>query len=231
MNNRDTIKKRQHEGEFIQPDKERAPLAEQFAQLVEEARRDPHIVALWLDGSRGKGVKVTEHSDYDVRMIVTDGVLDVYQTKYEHLGHSGLDLSVMAFTDFVSYADFGTEEEWDVDVICLAVGFSPMVELAGMLGCRFEYVPELGGYIPVHDRNMETDVSGIYIAGDMAGVEDASIAMEEGKLAGVAVAEKLGYLIPREARARKEELWESIQCLRKGPFGEAKYIAKERILL
>ncbi|MCP4756503.1 MAG: hypothetical protein GY866_37040 [Proteobacteria bacterium] len=40
---------------------EQDPLAERFEQLVEEARRDPCIMALWLDGSRGKGVNVTAH--------------------------------------------------------------------------------------------------------------------------------------------------------------------------
>jgi len=38
-------------------------------------------------------------------------------------------------------------------------------------------------------------VPGIYVAGDIAGVEEASTAMEEGKLAGIAIAESLGYLI------------------------------------
>ena len=55
-----------------QPNQKHESRAEQFVRLVEEARHDPHIVALWLDGSRGKGVKVTEYSDYDVRMLVTD---------------------------------------------------------------------------------------------------------------------------------------------------------------
>jgi len=104
------MKKPQHAGESTHQNPE---LADQFTHLVEEAKRDPQIVALWLDGSRGKGVKVTEHSDYDVRMIVADGMLDEYQAQYAHSGQGGLDLGVMTLTDFASYAEYGTEEAWD----------------------------------------------------------------------------------------------------------------------
>ena len=44
-----------------------------------------------------------------------------------------------------------------------------------------------------------TTVPGVYVAGDMTGVEEASTAMEEGKLAGIAAACSLGYLTPEQA--------------------------------
>jgi len=95
------------------PRQQQQELAEHFAHLVAVARRDPHIVALWLDGSRGKGVKVTEHSDYDVRMIVTDDALAAYQAKYEYPKVAGLDFCVMTMSAFESYAEYGGEEAWD----------------------------------------------------------------------------------------------------------------------
>ena len=62
----------------------------------------------------------------------------------------------------------GTEREYDVDVICLALGLTPLSELAWMAGCQFAYVPQLGGHVPIHDDNMQTTVPGIYAAGDCA---------------------------------------------------------------
>lgn len=82
----------------------------------------------------------------------------------------------------------------DVDVICVAVGLRPLSELAQMAGVHHEFIPELGGWMPMHDENMETSVDGIYVAGDTAGVEEASTAMDEGRLAGAAAAEALGHL-------------------------------------
>ena len=123
----------------------------------------------------------------------------------------------------------GTEREYEADVICLALGLTPLSELAWMAGCQFEYIPQLGGHVPVHDSNMETTVRGIYVAGDVSGIEEASTAMEEGKLAGIAVAEALGYLSAEEAASRKGAVLRRLDELRSGPFGEARNQAKERL--
>lgn len=125
----------------------------------------------------------------------------------------------------------GTEKSLDVDLICLAVGLGPMYDLAWITGCKFEYIEELGGYIPKHDKFMETSTEGIYTAGDSAGIEEASVAIEEGRLAGVAIAHSLGYIEDKEAFKRKKEILKRLHELRKGPFGEASKIAKERLLL
>lgn len=124
----------------------------------------------------------------------------------------------------------GTEEILEADTVCLAVGLSPMTELAWLAGCEFTYEPALGGHIPIHDENMETTVSGVYVAGDIAGVEEASTAMEEGRLAGIAAAEALGHYSAEEAKAMKDEVWSRLNALRTGPFGKARFDAKKRIL-
>lgn len=123
----------------------------------------------------------------------------------------------------------GTEKVYQVDCICLALGLTPLSELAWMAGCKFDYVPQLGGHIPVHNENMETTVPGIYIAGDVSGIEEASTAMEEGKLAGIAVAEALGYLSVEEAACKKEQILNRLDELRSGPFGGARKQGKERL--
>ncbi len=121
-----------------------------------------------------------------------------------------------------------TRRSIDVDVICLACGLSPLSELAWMAGCRFTYIPTLGGHVPIHDADMETTVPGLYVAGDVAGVEEASTAMEEGRLSGVAAAESLGWLAVEEAAAKKTEVRARLDDLRQGPFGEARRKAKAK---
>lgn len=120
----------------------------------------------------------------------------------------------------------GTEKQFEADTVCLAVGLSPLTELAWMAGCEFTYIPALGGHVPIHDRNMETTLPGIYVAGDITGVEEASSAMEEGRLAGVAAAESLGYIDAQKAEELKKEIWERLNALRTGPFGEGRFSAK-----
>lgn len=86
-----------------------------------------------------------------------------------------------------------TEKVYEVDALCLAVGLSPLNELLWQVGCQMRYVPELGGYVPVRSSTMETSVPGVYVAGDVAGVEEASSAILEGQVAGLAAADALGY--------------------------------------
>lgn len=113
----------------------------------------------------------------------------------------------------------GTEQDLKVDVICLAVGLSPLTELCFQAGCRMKYVPELSGHVPVRDEWLETTRPGLYVAGDVSGVEEASSAMVEGRLAGICAAYSLGYgeeQAPRLQREAQAELSE----LRAGPAGQ-----------
>lgn len=112
----------------------------------------------------------------------------------------------------------GTDKRIDVDTICLSVGLSPLTELLWQVGCQMKYIPPFGGHVPVRDENLETSVSGFYAAGDASGVEEASAAMIEGKIAGLAAAASLGY--DRDYVKQRKEYLADIRVLRSGPVGE-----------
>lgn len=78
----------------------------------------------------------------------------------------------------------------------------------------------------MHDDNMATTAPGIYVAGDITGVEEASSAMEEGKLAGIASAAALSYLDMDKAEQLKNEVQVRLSALRTGAFGEKRQKAK-----
>lgn len=122
----------------------------------------------------------------------------------------------------------GTEEVIDVDAITIAAGLKPLVEMAMMYGCEMKFDPVLGGWAPLHNRNMETTKEGVYIAGDITGVEEANTALEEGRLAGIDAAEKLGLISRAESELEKTKVWERLNGLRLGPHGEARHNAKMR---
>ena len=123
-----------------------------------------------------------------------------------------------------------SERTLEVDVICLAIGLKPNIELPLMAGCETMYLEELGGLVPIHDENMETTEEGIYVVGDCAGIEEASTAIESGRLAGVAAAEKLGYLSKDEAYEQKVQIRKILDGLRGGPFGEHRMRAKQQLI-
>lgn len=124
----------------------------------------------------------------------------------------------------------GSEKYLEVDTICIAVGLSPMAELAWSSGCRFAYLPELGGHVPIHSRGMETTQNNIYIAGDISGIEEASTAMEEGKIAGISIARSFGLLKKKSAEKLICEKEKNLSALRGGPMGKARKLAKEKLV-
>jgi len=84
------------------------------------------------------------------------------------------------------------ERRVEVDLLVVGYGFVPSVELCELAGCRTEYVPGLGGWVPVRDPRMQTTVPGVFAVGDGAGVAGALVAVEEGRIAGIAAAEQTG---------------------------------------
>ena len=110
----------------------------------------------------------------------------------------------------------GTEKHFDVDTICLAVGLSPMSQLLDQAGCRM--LDTKGGFVPECKADGATSVAGIYAAGDVSGIEEASSAMIEGRISGAAISCYLGYISEEEKTARIEELEAALSTLRKGMF-------------
>jgi len=79
----------------------------------------------------------------------------------------------------------GTERELVIDTICIAVGLTPSAELVAQAGGQLKYIPELGGYVPLHDGDMRTTIDRVFVAGDVSGIEEATTAMIEGRIAGL----------------------------------------------
>jgi sarcosine oxidase subunit alpha len=125
----------------------------------------------------------------------------------------------------------GSETTLSVDTVCLAVGLTPNCELAFQMGCRQTYMPELGGLVAVHGSHLETSIPGVFIAGDASGVEEASTAMIEGRLAGLAAAEWLGTEFDADELTRlRAEAAGSLETLRAGPFGAKAREGKKKML-
>lgn len=156
--------------------------------------------------------------------------IETATTIVEARGDRRVESAILVQTDEKGRRIPGSEREVEVDCICLACGLSPLSALARMAGCDFMYLPELGGHVPIHTENMESSQPGVFVGGDLAGIEEASTAIEEGRLAGVAMAQSLGYLDAKKAKGKKEMIWGRLQELRGGPFGQARRSAKEHII-
>ena len=122
----------------------------------------------------------------------------------------------------------GSEEKIDCDTICLAVGLTPSTRLLYQTGAEMVFLPEAGGYVALHDKSMHTTVKGVYVAGDSSGIEEASTAMIEGKIAGLSAAIFLGYKKKNDL-LKKKQYDDELDYLRAGPFGEKSRTGKHKI--
>ena len=114
------------------------------------------------------------------------------------------------------FQPIGKEQFVECDTICMAVGLSPSTEIFWQAECRMKYVPQLCGYVPFRTKDMRTSNPTVWVAGDAAGIEEASSAMIEGRIAGWSVAKSLGY---EAAEQMLSEYWERLAALRSGEVG------------
>lgn len=112
----------------------------------------------------------------------------------------------------------GTEEIIDVDTICIAVGLTPMSKLLAMTGCE---TVNMGGTVPKTNEYGETSISGLYAAGDVAGIEEASSAMITGRVSALSAAYDAGYIDRETFDSEYEALTESLSKLRQGMFSKS----------
>lgn len=111
----------------------------------------------------------------------------------------------------------GTEREFVVDTICVAVGLLPSAELIAQADGKLQFIPELGGYVPVRDEDMRTTVQHVFVAGDAGGIEEATTAMIEGRIAGLNIVKDLKGSIDE---SYLNHLKSQLEGFRSGPTSE-----------
>lgn len=83
------------------------------------------------------------------------------------------------------------EERHEVDCVVIAMGRQPDAALATMAGAELGFGPQLGGLVPLLSERLEATPN-VLVAGDAAGVGSVSVAIAEGRIAGLAAAVALG---------------------------------------
>lgn len=170
------------------------------AEVVGVVEALPNIGGYWVHASklRRAGVPILTH-----------------HTIVEARGRERVQEALVAEVDERWKPKPDTERVLAVDVICLAVGLAPSTRLTGMAGCQHRWDRARGGLVPIHDESFQTTLPSIYVAGDMAGVEEATTAMEQGRIAGLAAAHSLGYVTDAKFEFLREEAEQRLGLLQK----------------
>jgi D-hydroxyproline dehydrogenase subunit alpha len=90
-----------------------------------------------------------------------------------------------------------TTRTFPCDILCVAFGLVPNVELARLLGCDI-----VQGAVTV-DATQATNVDGVFCAGEPTGIGGVDLSLVEGEIAGFAAA---GGSVPQKLVARRAQL-------------------------
>ncbi|MHA2060527.1 MAG: FAD-dependent oxidoreductase, partial [Candidatus Ranarchaeia archaeon] len=110
----------------------------------------------------------------------------------------------------------GTEKDVSCDLICLSVGLKPTYDLFLSRKAEVLHLPELGGHVPIRTKELETSVPGLYVAGDASGIEEATTAVLEGKIAGISAIFALG-MKNKEAEKERGKAVHDLEEVRSSP--------------
>jgi NADPH-dependent 2,4-dienoyl-CoA reductase/sulfur reductase-like enzyme len=96
----------------------------------------------------------------------------------------------------------GKRHEIACSTLMLHIGVVPNVQISRSLDLPHDWDELQRCWRPRHDQTGATELDGVYVAGDGAGIGGALAAEIEGRIAGLAVAGKLGTLERKDAAAR-----------------------------
>ena len=176
-------------------------LAQAGVEVAAVIRRSPDIGGYLVHASKIRRIGIPIRTRHTIK---------------EAYGNGKVEGAVIYRVDEKKQAVPGSEEDIKCDTICLAVGLNPLTELCWQAGCKMAYIGELSGHVPIVDKYMATTNPNIFVAGDVAGVEEASSAMVEGRLAGYSAALSLGYGKDSASRLQEGAIAE-LKELRAGP--------------
>ncbi|GIK39075.1 MAG: (2Fe-2S)-binding protein [Chloroflexota bacterium] len=117
------------------------------------------------------------------------------------LGEREVEEAVIARVDDAGRPIAGKEERLVVDTICLNFGFVPATELTRLAGCEQRFDPYFGALATVTNETMETSQPGIFAVGEVRGIGGVEVALLEGRIAGAAAAQQLGYQVDETAHS------------------------------
>jgi sarcosine oxidase subunit alpha len=127
------------------------------------------------------------------------------------VGDSRVEKAVVVAVDEKFNPIPGSEKEYKVDLVLLAIGLEPDTRLHAQAGALMKYIPELGGLVPLRTRELETTVINLYVAGDSSGIEEATTAILEGRIAAYSIMSK--YSDGEKAIAAEKELDKALKFL------------------
>lgn len=104
----------------------------------------------------------------------------------------------------------GHKSFYNVDLICIAKGMTPIIEPFEVMSCEFTYQEKLGGWLPKYDHTFKTTNPFVYIAGNAGGITNIGEILLTAEIAAVGVMESLNIKDSKYIEETREYLWQEL---------------------
>jgi len=108
------------------------------------------------------------------------------------------------------------EQRIECDAVAFGYGLRSETQLADLAGCRFRFDPLNRAWLPECDTAGRSSVTGVYLAGDGAGIAGADAAELAGERAALALLQDLGRPVDTARSAKLEAKLAGIAKFRQG---------------
>jgi len=115
-----------------------------------------------------------------------------------HTGATGIAIAGESRTEAVTFTSKGRAHRIPCDTVFLHHGVVPNTQAARSLGVSHIWDRAQSCFVPSVDDWGQSDVAGVFIAGDSAGIGGANVAESAGRMTALKVAEELGRLSATE---------------------------------
>ena len=111
--------------------------------------------------------------------------------------------------DTISFLHKGQLQSIETDLLLIHFGVIPHTQLSRAAGCKHEWNPSQQCWTPTLNKWGNSNIDGILIAGDSAGIGGARTAEHAGRLAALQALYKLGKIsrVERKQLARNDRKW------------------------
>lgn len=166
------------------------------ARLAEAANIAPNLLLRTMARlASGRLRNIAVHA-LRLNLLRIEGVPVAFRKALTGIGGNGRVESVTLQSIAPDGTPVGSVRRVAADAVCLSAGLYPLTDLAEVAGCPLVDIPELGGLVPLHGPGLQTPAAGLFVAGNITGIEGAKVAMAQGRLAATSIARQLGRPTP-----------------------------------
>ena len=192
------------------------------AQVVEDLARSSHLAPspiLRMGGrlaTRSAVAKVIAHI-HPARGVKLWGIPINPRQAVTRI-HGTTDVEAVTIADLSASGEVRHTKEVRVDSVFLAAGLRPLTDLLATVGCQFVDIPDLGGAVPLYGPELQTTVDGVYVAGNVTGIESAIVALAQGRLVAASIVDpdNVGRYHEALAEARRQSPIEFLPGIAQG---------------